>query len=193
MWRRAPRRRRLPKATSSASFSYIMAVDKPVIAAVNGAVAGMALPFALCCDLRVVTPDSLFLTAFAQRGLIAEWGVSWLLPRLVGPAVSLDLLMSSRRVSGEEALALGLANYLVPADELLSFCREYIQKLAQACSPASMAVIKRQVYEHLHRGLGDAEREAERLMFESFGRPDFREGVRSFMEKRPPQFERLGS
>ena len=64
-----------------------MTIDKPVIAAVNGAVAGMAFPFALCCDLRVVTPDALFLTAFAQRGLIAEWGLSWLLPRLVGPAV----------------------------------------------------------------------------------------------------------
>ena len=173
-------------------FPYLMTIDKPIIAAVNGAVAGMAYPFALCCDLRVVTPDALFLTAFAQRGLIAEWGLSWVLPRLVGPAVALDLLLSSRRVKGEEALALGLANYLVPPEELLDFCRNYIVDLATKCSPASMAVMKRQVYEQLHAGLGPAEREAQRLMVASFGRPDFKEGVTSFVEKRPPQFPRIG-
>ncbi len=173
-------------------FPYLMTIDKPIIAAVNGAVAGMAYPFALCCDLRVVTPDALFLTAFAQRGLIAEWGLSWVLPRLVGPAVALDLLFSSRRVKGEEALALGLANYLVPPEELLDFCRNYIVDLATKCSPASMAVMKRQVYEQLHAGLGPAERDAQRLMVASFGRPDFKEGVTSFVEKRPPQFPRIG-
>jgi enoyl-CoA hydratase/carnithine racemase len=173
-------------------FPYLMMIDKPVIAAVNGAVAGMAFPFALCCDIRVVSPDALFLTAFSQRGLIAEWGLSWLLPRLVGPAVALDLLFSSRRVPGEEALRLGLANYLVPGDELLSFCRSYIEQLARTCSPRSLAIMKRQVYEQLHRGLGDAERESQKLMIESFGRPDFAEGVQSFLDKRPPNFGRLG-
>jgi enoyl-CoA hydratase/carnithine racemase len=173
-------------------FPYVMTIDKPVIAAVNGAVAGMAYPFALCCDLRVVTPDALFLTAFAQRGLIAEWGLSWLLPRLVGPAVALDLLFSSRRVKGEEALRLGLANYLVPGDELLGFCRTYIENLAASCSPTSLAIIKRQVYEQMHRGLGAAETESQELMVESFKRADFKEGVRSFLDKRPPQFGRLG-
>lgn len=174
-------------------FPYVMAIDKPVIAAVNGAVAGMAFPFTLCCDLRVVTPDALFLTAFAQRGLIAEWGLSWLLPRLVGPAVALDLLFTSRRVKGEEALSLGLANYLVPADQLLGFCREYVENIARSCSPASLAIMKRQVYEQLHRGLGDAELESQRLMLESFRRPDFKEGVTSFLEKRQPNFARLGA
>jgi enoyl-CoA hydratase/carnithine racemase len=184
---------RRPEGDFGGRLSYVMAIDKPVIAAVNGAVAGMAYPFALCCDLRVVTPDALFITAFAQRGLIAEWGLSWLLPRLVGPAVALDLLFSSRRVRGEEAHRLGLANYLVPADELLSFCREYVENLARSCSPASLAVMKRQVYGELHRGFGAAESESQRLMIESFGRPDFKEGVRSFIEKREPKFDRLGS
>jgi enoyl-CoA hydratase/carnithine racemase len=172
-------------------FTYLMTIDKPIIAAVNGAVAGMAFPFALCCDLRVVTPDALFLTAFAQRGLIAEWGLSFLLPRLVGPAVALDLLLSSRRVKGEEAHALGLANTLVPAEELLAYCINYIKDLAARCSPASMAVMKRQVYDQLHVGLGRAELDSQRLMVESFGRPDFAEGVTSFIAKRPPNFARL--
>lgn len=174
-------------------LTYLMATDKPIIAAVNGAVAGMAYPFVLSCDLRVVSPEALFITAFAQRGLIAEWGLGWLLPRLVGSGVALDLLLSSRRVGGEEAHRLGLANYLVPGEELLAFCRNYVDTLARTCSPASMAVMKRQVHADLHAGLGAAERTAQRLMMESFHRPDFREGVRSFVEKRPPEFPRIGS
>jgi enoyl-CoA hydratase/carnithine racemase len=172
-------------------FPYVMTIDKPVIAAVNGAVAGMAFPFALCCDLRFAAPEALFVTAFAQRGLIAEWGLAWLLPRLVGPSVALDLLFSSRRVTGEEALRIGLVDRLVPGNELLATCRDYVEHLARSCSPTSMAVMKRQVYEQFHRGLGPAERESQRLMIESFARPDFREGVDSFVEKRPPNFARL--
>jgi enoyl-CoA hydratase/carnithine racemase len=175
----------------SGRFPYLMMVDKPIIAAINGAVAGMAYPFSLCCDLRVVTPEAVFLTAFAQRGLIAEWGLSWLLPRLVGPSVALDLLLSSRKVRGEEALALGLANYLVQPDDLLGFCRRYIEQLAATSSPTSMAIMKRQVYEQLHHGLGVADAQAVRLMAESFTRSDFKEGVKSFLEKRPPSFGRL--
>lgn len=187
---------RPPVAEAEGDFggrlTYLMATDKPIVAAVNGAVAGMAYPFVLSCDVRVVSPEALFITAFAQRGLIAEWGLGWLLPRLVGSGVALDLLLSSRRVGGEEAHRLGLANYLVPGDELLPFCRTYVETLARACSPASMAVMKRQVYADLHAGLGAAERTAQRLMTESFNRPDFREGVRSFVEKRPPEFPRIG-
>ncbi len=172
-------------------FPYLMTIDKPIIAAINGAVAGMAFPFTLCCDLRVITPEAVMLTAFAQRGLIAEWGLSWLLPRLVGPGVALDLLFSSRKVGGEEAVRIGLANTLVEREQLIPYCIDYITGLAERCSPTSLAIMKRQVYQQIHVGLGEAEREAQRLMIASFGRPDFAEGVKSFLEKRPPSFARL--
>jgi enoyl-CoA hydratase/carnithine racemase len=174
-------------------YTYLMACDKPVIAAINGPCAGMAVPIALSCDLRFMADDAVMLTAFAHRGLVAEWGLSWLLPRLVGPAVALDLLFSSRRVSGTEAAALGLVNAALPGDRLLAHCRRYVEDLAAHSSPASMKVMKRQVYAQLHAGLGPAEKESQRLMVESFGRPDFAEGVRSFLDKRPPSFGRLGS
>jgi enoyl-CoA hydratase/carnithine racemase len=172
-------------------FSWLMTTTKPIIAAINGATAGMAYPFALCCDLRIGTPQSLFVTAFAQRGLIAEWGLSWLLPRLVGPAVAMDLLLSSRRVNGEEALRLGLLNEMVAPEELLPRCHAYIEHLATNCSPASMAIMKQQVNRSFHAGIAAAEAEAERLMAESFTRPDFAEGVQSFLQRRPPEFPRL--
>jgi len=166
-------------------------VPKPVIAAINGPVAGMAVPIVLACDLRFMAEDAVLLTAFAQRGLIAEWGISWLLPRLVGPAAALDLLFSSRKVTGTEAAALGLVNAALPADQVLAHAQEYVRGLAGTSSPTSMAIMKRQVYQQLHAGLLGAEREARELMLESFGRPDFREGVLAFTERRPPRFERL--
>jgi enoyl-CoA hydratase/carnithine racemase len=181
-----------PDGDFGGRFPYMMLIDKPILAAVNGPVAGMSYAFALCCDIRVASPDAMFLTAFSQRGLIAEWGLSWLLSSLVGPSVALDLLFTSRKVMGEEAVRLGLANYLAPADDLLSFCRGYIERLAATASPTSIAIMKRQVYQQVHRGLGAAEFESQRLMFESFERPDFAEGVASFIEKRQPHFERLG-
>jgi enoyl-CoA hydratase/carnithine racemase len=173
-------------------YTYLLACDKPVIAAINGPCAGMAVPISLCCDLRFMAEEAVMLTAFAQRGLIAEWGLSWLLPRLVGPAVALDLLFSSRRVDGTEAARLGLVNAALPGDRLLDHCRGYVEDLAARCSPTSLRIMKRQVYAQLHAGLGPAEAESQRLMVESFGRPDFPEGVQSFLEKRPPHFGRLG-
>jgi enoyl-CoA hydratase/carnithine racemase len=174
------------------TYTYLLAVRKPIVAAINGPIAGMAVPISLCCDLRFMAADAPLLTAFSQRGLIAEWGIGWLLPRLVGTGHALDLLFSSRRISGQEAAAMGLVNAALPAGEVLDHSRRYIQELARNCSPTSLAIMKQQVYEQLTASLGPSEREARQLMVESFGRPDFKEGVNSFLEKRPPRFDRIG-
>ncbi|MGH9057509.1 MAG: enoyl-CoA hydratase-related protein [Acidimicrobiales bacterium] len=177
----------------SGEYTYLLAVRKPIVAAINGAVAGMAVPIALCCDLRFMASEAPLVTAFSQRGLVAEWGIAWLLPRLVGAGRALDLLYSSRRVSGAEAASMGLVNAAMPAGEVLAHSEQYVRELAERCSPASLAVMKRQVYEQLNASLGASERDTKRLMAESFGRPDFKEGVDSYVEKRPPKFPRIGA
>jgi enoyl-CoA hydratase/carnithine racemase len=173
-------------------YTWLLAVSKPVVAAINGPIAGMAVPIALCCDIRFMAADAPLLTAFSQRGLIGEWGIAWLLPRLVGAGRALDLMFSPRRVTGAEAAAMGVVNRALPAEDVLAHSISYVQELAAKCSPTSLAIMKRQVYEQLTAPLGPSETEARKLMVESFGRPDFKEGVASFMEKRPPRFGRLG-
>ncbi len=172
-------------------YTYPMSVRKPVIAAINGPVAGMAVPIALSCDMRFASDSAVFTTAFSQRGLIAEWGIAWLLPRLVGTAHALDLLFSARKIDAEEACRMGLVNRVLPGDELIPFVEGYVRELAERCSPTSMQVMKRQVYQQLTAPLGPSEKEAIELMLETFGKPDFREGVDSFMQKRKPRFQRI--
>jgi enoyl-CoA hydratase/carnithine racemase len=173
------------------SYTYLMSVPKPIVAAINGPVAGMGVPIALACDLRFMNDATVLTTSFAQRGLVAEWGLSWLLARLVGPANALDLLYSARRVDGAEAARMGLVSRALPADEVLPAAQDYVRELARTSSPTSMAIMKRQVYTELHAGLGAAERNAVKLMRESFDRPDFGEGVASYLERRDPKFPRL--
>jgi enoyl-CoA hydratase/carnithine racemase len=172
--------------------SLPLSIPKPIIAAINGACAGIGLVQALMCDMRFAAEGAKLTTAFARRGLIAEHGISWILPRLVGPARALDLLLSGRVVFAEEAQALGLVNRVYPPDRLLDAALEYAGELAAHSSPASMATMKRQVYADLERTLPDALAEADRLMLASFTAPDFVEGVASFVERRDPRFATLG-
>jgi enoyl-CoA hydratase/carnithine racemase len=172
--------------------SLPLSIPKPIIAAINGACAGIGLVQALMCDMRFAADGAKLTTAFARRGLIAEHGISWILPRLVGPARALDLLLSGRVVFAEEAQALGLVNRVYAPDRLLDAALEYAGELAAHCSPASMAAMKRQVYADLERTLPDALAEADRLMLASFTAPDFVEGVASFVERRDPRFATLG-
>ncbi len=173
-------------------YTWLLAVSKPVVAAINGVIAGMAVPIALCCDVRFMAEDAFLLTAFSQRGLIAEWGVAWLLPRFVGTGRAMDLLFSSRRVTGTEAAAMGLVNRALPKDEVLAHSIDYVKDLARSCSPTSLAIMKQQVYQDLASSLGPAEIDARRRMMRSFRSEDFKEGVAAFQEKRPPRFGRLG-
>lgn len=172
--------------------TFPLSISKPIVAAVNGACAGLGLVHALMCDIRFAAADAKLTTAFSRRGLVAEHGISWILPRLVGPARALDLLLSGRVVLGEEAATLGLVNRAVEPEKLLEQTLAYARELAVNSSPASMATMKRQVYADLTRELPDALEEANRLMGESFTAPDFVEGVASFMERREPRFAPLG-
>lgn len=172
-------------------YAYMMAIRKPIIAAINGPAAGLGFAIPLFADMRFASDRAIFTTAFAQRGLIAEWGIGWNLPRLVGPAHALDLLLSARRIDAAEAARIGLVNQVLPHDELMPFVRNYVQHLADSVSPTSMAIIKRQIWENLETDLDPALRESIELMKQSLRRPDFREGVQSFLEKRPPKFARI--
>ncbi len=173
------------------TWSFIPSLKKPVIAAVNGPCAGMSTAIATMCDLRFASDSAVFTTSFSQRGLVAEHGLSWILPRLIGPAKALDLLWSARRVDAQEAERLGLVDRVVPGDELLPTTRGYIEDLARNSSPASIMIMKRQVYLHLMKPLHEAMEDTNRLMAESLTRDDFREGVASFVEKRAPAFPRV--
>lgn len=168
--------------------TFPLSVPKPILAAINGPCAGIGLVLALMCDVRFAAAQAKLTTAFARRGLVAEHGISWMLPRLVGPARALDLLLSGRVVLGEEAARLGLVNRALKPAELLAETMSYAHELAVNCSPASMATMKRQVYADLQRELPDALAEADRLMVASFSAPDFSEGVASFLERRDARF-----
>ena len=143
------------------------------------------------CDLRFAAQSAKLTTAFARRGLVAEHGISWMLPRLVGPARALDLLMSGRVVLGREAAELGLVNFAVGDERLMDEVLAYAHVLATECSPASMAQVKQQVYADFERTLADSLENANEAMARSFTGPDFAEGVRSFMERRSPNFAPL--
>ena len=173
------------------TWSFIPSLKKPVIAAVNGPCAGMSTAIATMCDLRFASDSAVFTTSFSQRGLVAEHGLSWILPRLIGPAKALDMLWSARRVDAQEAERLGLVDRVVPGDELLPTTRGYIEDLARNSSPASIMIMKRQVYLHLMKPLHEAMEDTNRLMAESLTGDDFREGVASFVEKRAPAFPRV--
>ena len=168
-----------------------MTIRKPVIAAVNGACAGLGMSIALLCDMRFCAYSAKFVTSFSQRGLVAEHGQSWILPRVVGPSRALDLLWSSRRVMADEALQIGLVDRVYGADEVVARAIEYVQGLSAATAPVSMQVMKRQIYRHMNMSLGDAMRESTQLMDESLLRDDFKEGVASFLEKRTPVFSKI--
>jgi enoyl-CoA hydratase/carnithine racemase len=170
------------------TYSYFPAIGKPLIGAINGSTAGLGMVIALYCDLRFASDQARFSTAFSRRGLIAEHGISWMLPRLIGVSNALDLLFSARLIDASEALRMGLVNRVLPQPELMAGVSAYAKELAAMVSPRSLRVVKKQVYEALFQTLDEAIDVANVEMMKSFGSADFREGVAHFMEKRPPAF-----
>ena len=169
-------------------YSYFPAVSKPVIAGINGPVVGLGLVIALYCDLRLAADGARFATAFAQRGLIAEYGMAWMLPRLVGHANALDLLFTARMIDAAEALRMGLVNQIYPQETFLESVQKYAMNLASSVSPRSLRVIKRQVYDAMFQTLAESFESSEQEMLASLQSEDFKEGVAHFIEKRAAAF-----
>jgi enoyl-CoA hydratase/carnithine racemase len=168
--------------------SYFPAIAKPVIAMLNGATAGLGLVHALFADLRFAAEDAVLTTAFARIGLASEYGMAWALRNVVGHAHALDLLLSARKVRGDEALRLGLVNQVHPRDGLAQATHAYARELAESCSPRSLRVLKRQVWELPFQTLHEAVASDSAEMLEANVCEDFQEGKRAFMEKRKPRF-----
>jgi enoyl-CoA hydratase/carnithine racemase len=170
------------------TYSYFPAVPKPIIAAVNGPCAGLGMVIALYADMRFASENAVFMTAFARRGLIAEHGISWLLPRLVGLANAADLLFSARRIAAAEALAIGLVNRVFDAQTFETDVLAYAKMLASEVSPRSLREMKREMWNAQFQTLGEAIEAADKDMAASFASDDFKEGVAHFLEKRAPAF-----
>jgi enoyl-CoA hydratase/carnithine racemase len=168
-------------------LSYLLAVRKPIFAAINGPVAGVGFAITLYCDLRFIAEGAKLTTSFARRGLIAEHGVAWMLPRLIGPMHALDLLLSARTVEAKEVDAMGLARML-PAEGFRAAVQARAAEIANLTSPRSVGVMKRQVYEAMFQSLAEATAIADRELAACRGTEDFREGVAHFVEKRKPNF-----
>ena len=169
-------------------FGYLLQCRKPVIAAINGPAAGLGLVLALYADLRFAASEAKLTTSFAQRGLIAEHGISWLLPRLVGPAHALDLLLSARKLKAAEAERIGLVNKVFPQESFMPDVLAYASTIAKTVSPRSTAVIKAQIWKAQFQDFNEALSVADSEMHKSFASADFKEGVAHFVEKRTPAF-----
>jgi len=172
-------------------FGYMLRCPKPIIAAINGPAAGLGLVVSLYADVRFAGSEAVFTTAFSQRGLVAEHGISWLLPRLVGPANAFDLLLSARKIKADEARHMGLVNQVFNQEAFMDSVQEYAGHLADTVSPRSMAVMKAQLYKALQQDFNSALSTADAEMEKSFHSADFKEGVAHFVEKRAPKFPGL--
>jgi len=169
-------------------FSWMLAVKKPIIAAINGPAVGMGFANSLYCDLRIASERARMGLIFVRRGLAIEFGSSWMLPRIIGVANAIDLAVTGRLVDAQEALRMGLVSRVVAADELMPSVRSLAVEIATQCSPLGVAHAKRHVYAHLFTDLATALRDEDESVGVMADSADFKEGIKSFLEKRAPKF-----
>jgi 2-(1,2-epoxy-1,2-dihydrophenyl)acetyl-CoA isomerase len=163
-------------------------VEKPVIAAVNGAAVGGGVNLALACDIRIVSERARFGQVFVRRGLHTDWGGIYFLPRLVGYAKAAELIFSGEVIEAEEALKIGLANKVVPHEKLMEAACELAGRIAKN-APVPIAFAKRGLQNFYKWDLAAAlDYEAYVLGITSRSE-DFKEGVKAFLEKREPEFK----
>ncbi len=187
--RRAEPEARPAKEQYLTRYSWMHEIPKPIIAAVNGPAVGLGCVIPLYCDIRLASPQAQFCAIFAKRGLIAEFGIAWLLPHLVGLGNAMDMLFTGRMVDAEEAVRMGLVSELLPEEDFPAHAWDFARKMAHSVSPRSLAVIKRQVYGALSENLGAAISRGFDEMALSLTCEDFKEGIAHFLEKRPARFQ----
>ena len=168
-----------------ATFAYHFGVGKPIIAAINGPAAGVGLVLAAFADLRFCVPGAKFTAAHGRFNFPAEFGLSWVLPRIVGLTHANDILLSSRTFTSEQAMTMGFLNGLVAPESLMGEVLDYAKALARNVAPGSARESKRQIYRDLHRDAASSVVAAERLLEAMIREPDYKEGVRAWTEKRP--------
>jgi enoyl-CoA hydratase/carnithine racemase len=167
-----------------ATFAYHFGLSKPVIAAINGAAAGVGFVLAAYADLRFAVSGAKFTTAHGRFNFPAEFGLSWILPRIIGLTHANDVLLSCRVFTAEEAMTMGFLNKVLPADALMDHVTTYAKTLAQSVAPGSARTTKHQIYRDLHRDAASAVTDAERLLEEMIRHPDYGEGVKAWLQKR---------
>jgi enoyl-CoA hydratase/carnithine racemase len=181
--------RQFPEGEPPGMFVHLLRCSKPVLCALNGVAAVGGFVLAMMCDLRFASETASLTAGFSNRGLPAEHGTSWLLPRRIGTARALDFMWSSRKVSAAEAFDLGLVEHVVPEGTALDAAKAYAADLKARCSPRALAMIKQQVYGHLDLSFHASVEDSFARAMAGLTHPDIGEGARAFMEKRPPRFQ----
>ena len=163
-------------------------MDSPVICALNGSAAGYGMDTALGCDIRIMAESAKFAAAFVKRGVVPESGGTWFLPRMIGWAKAAEVIFTGRTLSAKESLALGLTNEVVPDGDLMPRARAVAAEIA-ANAPLAVQASKRMMRAGLSEPFGDHVHHVFLQLLPLFRTEDFREGMASFLEKRPAMFK----
>ncbi len=183
-----PRVEASPEGDFEQRYSYLLSIPKPIVCAINGAAAGVGLVLAMFCDIRYAAESAKLVPVFARRGLVAEHGLAWLLPKIIGLSDALEWLMSGRPASAPEALHMRAVSAVLPDAYFRDEAIRRVQQLAAESSPRSLGIIKRQVYRAQAHSLAQAVHDADAELPACIASEDFKEGVSHFVEKRAARF-----